>query len=1347
MSRTPRRNPRGTPSLLLRLITALLMVGTLFVVGTATQAAAAPEPNAADKIKPKLAKQLDAKGEATFWVRFDQADLSAATQIKDWDKRGQAVFDALTAKADASQSETRALLDSQKVKYQSFYGTNAIRVESGDGELALRIARSPDVESLWPTFDYDLEKPTKGKDVREVNAVEWGIANINADDVWDQYGVAGEGLVIANIDTGVQFDHPALVDQYRGNNGDGTFDHNYNWFNAAGSCANAPCDTNGHGTHTMGTMLGDDGGSNQIGVAPGATWIAANGCCPSDAALIASGEWMLAPRDLTDAIETADPSKRPNIINNSWGSTLPSNDPFMEDIQLAWAAAGIWGQWSNGNSGPSCQTSGSPGSRIINYSAGAYDINNNIASFSGRGTGQDGEIKPNISAPGVNVRSSLPGGSYGAFNGTSMASPHVAGTVALLWSAAPSLMGDIEGTRALLDGSAVDTEDAQCGGTADDNNVYGEGRLDALALLSSAPVGDTGTIAGTVSAANGDPIGGATVTVDGEFDRSVTTDADGTYSVRVAVGDYQVSASAFGYLPSAPVAASVTADATTTVNIALEAAPSHTVSGTVTDLVSGEPYAGVTVSLSGPIDPVTTDPAGAFAFADVPEGTYTLSIAGGSCTSPFSQEVVVDGDESVNAQITRRFDDFGYFCGVGNAGVRSGDTQVALTGDDQATTVEMPFSFPFYEGEFSTAYVTTNGHVNFTARSTSLANTALPNPAAPHAAIYPMWDDLYFDATSALYTATTQVDGVDAFVLEWRDVTFYANRDERTNFSVTLLANGEFEIGYGDNTGGALAAGSSATIGIENENSTVAHQYSFNTQVVTPGLSIRYDSAPRGSVTGTVTDLNTGDPVAGASVTVANEVQSKTVDTGADGTYSTSVLTGDYSVEVSADGYESATGSVTVTEDAATTFDAALAAGMVTIESDGNTHADLRMGQSHVEELTVTNEGTAPASVELAAGGGQFEQLGTGALRSVEGKATVPASLTPKGQLSADGPSMSRSGAKGKTVTPQAAPIPHDEVTITHSASQEIASGNSASCNNGLVTQDNGYLRTFTLDDFGLNGLDVSSVSFGVESNDGSQPLTVNLYTLDGELTYANMTPIGSADFTVPSGDAQMVTVPVEGTVPSGGTLVVEVDVPAGGWFFIGSNGAGQTAPSYIRSATCGIAEPADTSSIGFPDMHIVMNVTGSSGAPADWVSFDNPSFTLEPGESTTVRATLSADVAQPGAYSAEVGATTDTPYSVPEVPVSMNVSAPRSWGKVMGTVTSADGEPLGGAVVQVNGGKGYRTTLITEDDGTYAYWVDSKVSPLQLVVSLEGYVPATAKVSLKAGQTVRKDFSLDPLP
>ena len=608
---------------LVRIVVLAVAASALSII--AMPADAAPETSAADKIRPQLAQQLEHKDEASFWVRFAQADLSSAATSGDWAERGKAVYDALQDAADSSQKEAVEVLDDAGATYQAFWATNAIRVDAGDQALVDQLAGLTAVQSLWPTRDYAVEEPTKGKVLKEVDAVEWGIANINADDVWDEYGVHGEGIVVGNIDTGVQYDHPALVNQYRGNNGDGTFTHDYNWFDAAGTSPDAPSDTNGHGTHTMGTMVGDDGAANQVGVAPGAQWIAANGCCPSDAALISSGQWMLAPTDLEG--DNPDVTKRPNVINNSWGTQVPSNDPFMEDVQEAWAASGIFGSWSNGNNGPSCQTSGSPGSRIINYSVGAYDVNNNIAGFSSRGAGQDGELKPNISAPGVNVRSSLPGGSYGAYNGTSMAAPHLAGTIALLWSASPTLLGDIDATRALLDGTATDSSSTACGGTADDNNVFGEGRLDALALLNAAPVGDVGDVSGTVTdSASGDPVEGAEVALDGETDRTVVTGPDGTYTARVTAGEYTVTASAYGYeTETATVTVAVGDDLTQ--DFALDTADMVTVSGTVEDGSGHDWPLYAKVSIEGAAPDTYTDPSTGQFSMSLPAGTsYSVHV-------------------------------------------------------------------------------------------------------------------------------------------------------------------------------------------------------------------------------------------------------------------------------------------------------------------------------------------------------------------------------------------------------------------------------------------------------------------------------------------------------------------------------------------------------------------------------------------------------------------------------------------------------------------------------------------------------------------------------------------------
>jgi subtilisin family serine protease len=457
--------------------------------------AASAVADASAQVDAQVVAELAANGTTEFFVYLDERpSLAGAAAISDRAARAQFVYDRLTTAAARSQAGVTALLRAQGAEFTSFWIANAILV-TGDQALLNRLAAHPDVSSIGPNESVPLVEPvaTSAAPDDTIQAVEWGVANINADDVWAEFGVTGEGIVVANIDTGVQFNHPALVNQYRGNLGGGQFDHNYNWHDPSNVCGNpslAPCDNHGHGTHTMGTMVGDDGGTNQIGVAPGAQWVAAKGCesgsC-SESALLSSGQWMVAPTDLSG--NNPDPSKAPHIVNNSWGGG--GGDTWYANIVNSWVNAGIFPMFSNGNSGPGCGTAGSPGDYPQSYGVGAYDISNNIANFSSRGPSDvDSGIKPNISAPGVNVRSSVPTNGYANASGTSMASPHASGVVALVWSAASALIGDISGTRSVLDATARDVSNLTCGGTSGNNNVWGEGRIDAHAAVTLATGGE-----------------------------------------------------------------------------------------------------------------------------------------------------------------------------------------------------------------------------------------------------------------------------------------------------------------------------------------------------------------------------------------------------------------------------------------------------------------------------------------------------------------------------------------------------------------------------------------------------------------------------------------------------------------------------------------------------------------------------------------------------------------------------------------------------------------------------------------------------------------------------------------
>ncbi|MFE5688224.1 S8 family serine peptidase [Streptomyces sp. NPDC056512] len=624
-----------------RLPTAIVGILTL-VMGLLASLVVAGVPAAAEdrwqaKAAQPVQRALDDGGRSDFLVRFDdEADLSRAASITGWKARGEYVVDQLVRTANRSQASARDLLAAEDADFEPFWIANVIYVHGGDSKLAAQLAGLPEVQHLAATPSYDLPKPDPVEQQKRIAAVEWNIANIRADDVWADFDDRGEDIVVANIDTGVDFEHPALVAKYRGTNGDGTFTHDHNWFDPTLVCGNPsrkPCDNIGHGTHVMGTMVGNAGAGNQIGVAPGATWIAAKGCadnargCPQ-ASMLAAAQWVLAPTDLQGGDPR--PDLRPHIVNNSWGApTGPAADPWFDNALAAWNAAGLFAVFSNGNFGPGCDTAASPADSSLAYGVGAYDVDNVIAGFSSRGPGAGSDIRPAISAPGVAVRSSVPNGGYAAYNGTSMAAPHVSGVVALMWSAAPALLGDVAATRRILDSTARDVEDLTCGGTPEDNNVWGEGRLDAYAALAASPTKTSGTLSGVITDADtGKPLAGVKVSaVSADHQRTTTTRTDGSYHMKLVAGDYQVTFATFGYVDHRADVA-LDAGASLTHNIALEPAPTTKLSGTVTDGSGHDWPLYATVTVDGtPLPPVHTDPeTGKYAVNVPSDRTYTLKV-------------------------------------------------------------------------------------------------------------------------------------------------------------------------------------------------------------------------------------------------------------------------------------------------------------------------------------------------------------------------------------------------------------------------------------------------------------------------------------------------------------------------------------------------------------------------------------------------------------------------------------------------------------------------------------------------------------------------------------------------
>ncbi|HOT91088.1 MAG TPA: S8 family serine peptidase [Anaerolineae bacterium] len=460
---------------------------------------------ASDKIAPWVLAHTADGAEAEFLVVLkSQADLGGAARLQTKAEKGRYVYETLWRTAQTSQAPLLAWLEARGVPHRAYYIVNLIWVK-GDANLVRALAARPDVARIEgnPHIQNALPHPEHlfGRDTEAILAIEPNISYVRAPEVWAM-GFTGQGIVVGGQDTGYEWTHPALKPHYRGWNGT-TANHNYNWHDAihsgGGTCgadSPVPCDDYGHGTHTMGIAIGSDGGTNQIGMAPGAQWIGCRNMNQGNgtpATYLECFEFFLAPYPVGGTPAQGDPGKAPDVTNNSW--TCPPSEGcawgVLQAAVEAQRAAGIMTVVSAGNAGSACSTvSEPPAIYAAAYTVGALQTGTDaIVSFSSRGpVTVDGSNrrKPDLAAPGTDIRSSVRWGTYGTMSGTSMAAPHVAGAVALLWSAAPWLKNQVAETEQLLNDNAFHIASTQCSSSGWPNNVYGYGRLDIKAAVDAA---------------------------------------------------------------------------------------------------------------------------------------------------------------------------------------------------------------------------------------------------------------------------------------------------------------------------------------------------------------------------------------------------------------------------------------------------------------------------------------------------------------------------------------------------------------------------------------------------------------------------------------------------------------------------------------------------------------------------------------------------------------------------------------------------------------------------------------------------------------------------------------------
>jgi hypothetical protein len=651
---------------------ALFVLSLLPAVGLAQGAQSAPQ--AAANIEAALLDKLATDHSAAFFVVMaGRADLSKASEIEDWSARGWYVYNALRDVANRSQGPVIEYAEKNGLAYESYLTTDSVFIEQGTRTAVEEIAALPGVELVrLPKVAYI--DPLAQETAASPNTYGWNLGTLDpaasqygmqAAQVWSQYGVKGEGIVVANIDTGVYYQHEALDRQYRGNltgNIGGPYNHNFNWYMPTSGCGDgtAPCDNNGHGSGTAGIMVGETANLvEQVGVAPEAQWIACKGCetssC-SEAALTGCADWIVAPCAIGDdpGDPSCDPDMRPNIVNNSWGGG--GCDTWYQGYVQAWVASGIFPAFSAGND-YTCNSLGSPGDNPEAFGTAAHDSSGNNLYAGGPSCffptpscdPHAHQVDPHLNAPTYGRTSGNTAGAYYNLSGTSGASPHTAGAVALLWSGNPAYLGQIEDTFYILEQStnhnvpAGDCGKPACAGSnVYPNYEYGWGYLDALGALTMAGVGGQGWLDGHVHEgtplnAPGDPLPGITIRAErqGGGSKQVTTDATGYYTTTLVAGTYTVTASSDLYTGQTVTGIVVVTDTLTTQDFNL--LPKGLLDGYVTDADSGAPLEATVAADDGTT--AATNPSTGYYEMYLDAGTYDVTA---EATDYASQTLPVD---------------------------------------------------------------------------------------------------------------------------------------------------------------------------------------------------------------------------------------------------------------------------------------------------------------------------------------------------------------------------------------------------------------------------------------------------------------------------------------------------------------------------------------------------------------------------------------------------------------------------------------------------------------------------------------------------------------------------------